>query len=263
MIPTGMPRDPSTSTILYDPDCGFCRWALAHLLAVDRNCRLRPMPLGTPEANALLASDPMALLIGFLLDQQVSVLKAFGGPLELKRRIGTLDAGHVAQMDPAALDAAFRKPPALHRFPGSMAAKAHDLAAAIVERYDGDPTRIWSEASDGADLERPAGRQERVEGHARGPGGDGRQPAREREPGKRGGERAAGRDADRRPEHRARERPRHEPHEQQARDEQDEKKAARRLVLMVDHTKLVAHLGRHWALPVEVVPFGWTVTAAA
>ena len=106
------------------------------------------------EANALLARDPMALLIGFLLDQQVSVLKAFSGPLELKKRIGTLDARQIAAMDPAALDAAFRKPPALHRFPGSMAAKARDLAVAIVERYDGDPTRIWSEAGDGADLDR-------------------------------------------------------------------------------------------------------------
>jgi uncharacterized HhH-GPD family protein len=106
------------------------------------------------EANALLASDPMALLIGFLLDQQVSVLKAFFGPLELKRRIGTLDPRTIAAMDQAQLDAAFRKPPALHRFPGSMATKAHDLAAAIVERYGGDPTRIWSEATDAADLDR-------------------------------------------------------------------------------------------------------------
>ena len=106
------------------------------------------------QANALLASDPMALLIGFLLDQQVSVLKAFGGPLELKQRLGTLDARHLAGMDPAALDAAFRERPALHRFPGSMAAKAHELATAIVERYDGDPTRIWNEATSGADLER-------------------------------------------------------------------------------------------------------------
>lgn len=106
------------------------------------------------EANALLAGDPMALLIGFLLDQQVSVLKAFGGPLELKRRIGTLDARHIAAMEPAALDAAFRERPALHRFPGNMATRTHELAAAIVERHDGDPTRIWSEAADGADLER-------------------------------------------------------------------------------------------------------------
>jgi uncharacterized HhH-GPD family protein len=106
------------------------------------------------EANALLAGDPMALLIGFLLDQQVSVLKAFGGPLELKRRIGSLDARHIADLDPAALDAAFRERPALHRFPGSMAGKARELALAIVERYDGDPMRIWSEAKDGADLER-------------------------------------------------------------------------------------------------------------
>lgn len=105
------------------------------------------------EANALLASDPMALLIGFLLDQQVSVLKAFGGPLELKRRIGTLDARYVADMEPAALDTAFRKQPALHRFPGSMATKTHELATAIVERYDGDAAGIWRNAANGADLQ--------------------------------------------------------------------------------------------------------------
>jgi uncharacterized HhH-GPD family protein len=106
------------------------------------------------EANALLAEDPMALLIGFLLDQQVSVLKAFGGPLELKRRIGTLDARHISEMPAEALDEAFRRRPALHRFPGNMAKRTRELAAAIAERYDGDPARIWNDAADGRDLER-------------------------------------------------------------------------------------------------------------
>jgi uncharacterized HhH-GPD family protein len=106
------------------------------------------------EANALLASDPMALLIGFLLDQQVTVLKAFGGPLELKRRIGTLDARHIAEMDFAELDEAFRRRPGLHRFPGSMAKRARELAEAITETYDGEASRVWDEARDGKDLER-------------------------------------------------------------------------------------------------------------
>lgn len=96
----------------------------------------------------------MALVIGFLLDQQVTVQKAFMGPLELLRRVGTLDARRIAAMDPGELDVAFRRPPALHRFPGSMAARTRDLCAAIAETYDGDPTRIWEEAADAADLRR-------------------------------------------------------------------------------------------------------------
>ncbi len=81
------------------------------------------------------------------------MLKAFGGPLELKRRIGTLDARAIAEMDFDALDAAFRERPALHRFPGNMARRTRDLAAAVVEHYGGDAARIWNEATDGKDLE--------------------------------------------------------------------------------------------------------------
>jgi uncharacterized HhH-GPD family protein len=103
-------------------------------------------------ANALLASDPMALLIGFVLDQQVSVLKAFSGPLELKRRIGSLDARAIAEMSPAALEEAFRRQPALHRFPGSMARRTQELARAVTETYGGDAARIWLNARDGRDL---------------------------------------------------------------------------------------------------------------
>jgi uncharacterized HhH-GPD family protein len=109
---------------------------------------------GDPEADALLATDPMALLLGFLLDQQVTVQKAFSGPLELRRRIGTLEPRQIAATDPEKLSTAFRTPPALHRFPGSMAEKARGLAGFITERYGGDPTRIWTEAADGKDLER-------------------------------------------------------------------------------------------------------------
>jgi len=106
------------------------------------------------EANALLARDPMALLIGFELDQQVSVTKAFSGPLELQRRIGTLDAARIAALPPSDLEAAFRRPPALHRFPANMARRTQELAAAIVTDYAGDPTRIWAGIDDARELQR-------------------------------------------------------------------------------------------------------------
>jgi uncharacterized HhH-GPD family protein len=109
---------------------------------------------GDPAADELLAADPVALLIGFTLDQQVTVQKAFSGPLELQRRIGTLDAGAIAVMDPTDLERAFRARPALHRFPGNMAKRTQALCAAIAEGYGGDATRIWTEAADGPDLER-------------------------------------------------------------------------------------------------------------
>lgn len=107
---------------------------------------------GNDDADRLLVSDPLALLIGFALDQQVPLQKAFSGPLELSRRIGGLDAKQIATMEPDVLEVAFRTPPALHRFPNSMAKKVRDLAAYLVERYDGDASRIWREASDGKDL---------------------------------------------------------------------------------------------------------------
>jgi uncharacterized HhH-GPD family protein len=108
---------------------------------------------GDPEADALIARQPLALLIGFVLDQQVPLQKAFGGPLELRRRIGSLDAATIASMDPAVLDEAFRRRPALHRFPGNMARRTQELCAALVRDYDGDASRIWTEARDGRDLE--------------------------------------------------------------------------------------------------------------
>lgn len=109
---------------------------------------------GDPEADALLVAEPVALLIGFVLDQQVTVQKAFGGPLELRRRIGTLDPGAIAALDPAELAEAFRRRPALHRYPGAMAARTQALCAAISEDYGGDAARVWREASDGRDLQR-------------------------------------------------------------------------------------------------------------
>jgi uncharacterized HhH-GPD family protein len=97
------------------------------------------------EANALIASDPMALLIGFALDQQVLVQKAFAGPQALRERLGSIDAATLAQAD---LEPVFREPPAIHRFPGMMAKRVHDLAVYLQERYDGDAARVWSDAKD-------------------------------------------------------------------------------------------------------------------
>ena len=104
-----------------------------------------------PEACALLANDPFALLFGFAIDQQVPVQKAFAGPYVLKQRIGTLDPKKLAALD---LEPAFREKPAIHRFPGSMASRVRELAAVVAEEYAGDAARIWREASDADDLKR-------------------------------------------------------------------------------------------------------------
>jgi len=98
------------------------------------------------EANALIASDPMALLVGFVLDQQVTVQKAFAGPLILRERLGALDADTLAQAD---LEPVFRARPALHRYPGAMAQRVHDLALHVREHYAGDAARVWTDAADG------------------------------------------------------------------------------------------------------------------
>ena len=109
---------------------------------------------GDDEANALLAREPLALLIGFALDQQVTVPTAFLGPLKLQQRLGHLDAGRLAAMDPAELEAVFRERPAVHRFPGAMAKRVQALCAAIADDYEGDAARVWATASDSAELER-------------------------------------------------------------------------------------------------------------
>lgn len=108
---------------------------------------------GDDEADRLLVSEPLALLIGFALDQQVPVQKAFSGPAELRRRIGQLDAARIAGMDPEALAAAFRQRPALHRFPGAMAGRVQALCAHLVANYGGDASRVWTDARDGRDLQ--------------------------------------------------------------------------------------------------------------
>jgi uncharacterized HhH-GPD family protein len=107
---------------------------------------------GNPDADRLLAEDPLALLIGFALDQQVTVQKAFAGPFELRARLGTLDAATLATMEWERFEAAFRTPPALHRFPGNMAKRVRELCAVIADEYGGDAARVWTGAADARDL---------------------------------------------------------------------------------------------------------------
>jgi uncharacterized HhH-GPD family protein len=101
------------------------------------------------EANELIAKDPMALLIGFALDQQVSVQKAFAGPLVLRERLGAIDAATVAGAD---LEPVFREKPALHRYPGAMAKRVHDLAEHVRDEYDGDAEQVWKGAKSAEEL---------------------------------------------------------------------------------------------------------------
>jgi uncharacterized HhH-GPD family protein len=109
---------------------------------------------GSDEADELIARDPLALLIGFALDQQVPVPTAFLGPSKLKQRLGTLEAGEIAATDPARLEEVFRERPAIHRFPGAMARRVQELCAFVDERYAGDASRLWREAADANDLRR-------------------------------------------------------------------------------------------------------------
>jgi uncharacterized HhH-GPD family protein len=101
------------------------------------------------EANELIASDPMALLIGFALDQQVTVGQAFMGPLRLRERVGTLDP---AALVAAELEPAFREKPAIHRYPAKMAERVHELAAHVRDNYDGHAARVWTDAGDAQQL---------------------------------------------------------------------------------------------------------------
>jgi uncharacterized HhH-GPD family protein len=100
-------------------------------------------------ANRLIAEDPMALLIGFGLDQQVTVQQAFLGPQRLLERLGTLDAGALASSD---LEGVFREKPAIHRFPAKMAQRVSALAAHVRDEYDGDAARVWTDAADSKEL---------------------------------------------------------------------------------------------------------------
>ena len=108
---------------------------------------------GEPEADALLSKDPLALLIGMVLDQQVPLEWAFAGPAELRRRLGRdLDARAIAAMDPADLAATFSAKPALHRYPGSMAARVHDLCRVLVDDYGGRAEAVWDNPASGREL---------------------------------------------------------------------------------------------------------------
>jgi len=109
---------------------------------------------GRPEADELLESDPLALMIGLVLDQQVKMEKAFGGPYDLKERLGHLDAARIAAMDPDQLDEAFRRRPALHRFPGNMARRVQALCQVVAAEYGGDAAAIWRGVKDGGELAR-------------------------------------------------------------------------------------------------------------
>ncbi len=108
---------------------------------------------GDPDADALLSNDPLALLIGMVLDQQIPLERAFKSPFDLQLRLGRpLDAGSLASMDPEALAGVFAQTPALHRFPKSMAGRVQELCAIVVESYGADPAAVWSSAADGDEL---------------------------------------------------------------------------------------------------------------
>jgi uncharacterized HhH-GPD family protein len=114
---------------------------------------LRMYLASTPQANRLLDDSPLALLVGMLLDQQIPMEKAFTSPEVLRERLGgTLDARAIAEHDPAGLEAVFREPPALHRFPAAMAKRVQALAQTLVERYDGDAAAVWTGAGSGSEL---------------------------------------------------------------------------------------------------------------
>jgi uncharacterized HhH-GPD family protein len=109
---------------------------------------------GNAEADELIARDPLALLVGFALDQQVTVPTAFLGPLKLQQRLGRLDAAEIARLDPGRLEEVFRERPAIHRFPGNMSRRVQELCVVVAEDYDGDAARVWRDAADTADLKR-------------------------------------------------------------------------------------------------------------
>lgn len=121
----------------------YCRAVAGLHLALD------------PDADALLAADPLALLIGMVLDQQVPMERAFAAPYELRRRLGgRLDAASIAAADPEELAARFAERPALHRFPGSMARRVQELCRVVADEHGGDARRLWTGADSGAMLVR-------------------------------------------------------------------------------------------------------------
>ena len=132
---------------LFNPARGTHALALAP--SYDRSVPERLYFTDSDGANELIASDPMALLVGFALDQQVPVQKAFMGPFVLRERVGSLDPEALAEAD---LEPAFRARPAIHRFPGAMAQRVHDLAVHIRDRYGGDAAGVWTDAEDADEL---------------------------------------------------------------------------------------------------------------
>ena len=108
---------------------------------------------GEPEADRLISDDATALLIGFCLDQQITVEAAFMGPLRIKQRLGTVDAAKLARMDPAKVEKAFRTPPAVHRYPANMSSRVLSLCSTIANTYGNDASGVWTEAKDASDLQ--------------------------------------------------------------------------------------------------------------
>lgn len=143
---------PKTRTKLYR--------ALERQIEADRLAAMRPTHLhftGDDEADRFLAEEPLALLVGFVLDQQVTVQKAFSGPAELRRRLGRFDAKTIAGMELGELEEVFKARPAIHRFPGNMAKRVQELCAAVVEDYGGHAERIWRQAKTGKELRQRLG----------------------------------------------------------------------------------------------------------
>jgi len=128
------------------------RRGTVHAVAKSAATTLQLQWTGDPESDRLISENPTALLIGFCLDQQIPIEWAFQGPLHMRERLGTIDPVEVARMDPTKVEKAFQTPPALHRFPVSMAQRVYALCRVIADEYGGDTTRIWTEATDAMDL---------------------------------------------------------------------------------------------------------------
>lgn len=109
---------------------------------------------GNDAADRLIAQNPVALLIGFCIDQQITVQHAFMGPLTIRERLGTLDPAKLAAMDPDVVEEAFREEPAIHRYPTSMARRVQEMCAVLTDEYKGDAAQVWLGAKDGQDLVR-------------------------------------------------------------------------------------------------------------
>ena len=107
---------------------------------------------GNPEADALLAGDPNALLLGMVLDQQIPMEKAFSGPAVIAQRMGGLDVRAIAAADPEVFKEICARPPAVHRFPGSMSGRVQSVCQVLVEQYDGDAANLWADVATGSEL---------------------------------------------------------------------------------------------------------------